>query len=237
MAHNHVVKFHSDDEFKRTAPKVILCGQGGVGKTCLTRQMKLGTFDTEPKTTAGMEFNAITTPSGKQLQVFDLAGQMRASAHNVVNFRGAHGVVVVGAVDDNETIDQMRHWLREIRVCWKTMHGVELPPDTPEGQRQPMPVCTFLVFNKIDRRPPSEEQEYHLRSLVEAHGCHGCFFTTATEHSNVVRMFEAVAEDVYTHSPPPPPGPPPAAAPPPSKCACSGGGKSAEPQGKLQRRR
>jgi small GTP-binding protein len=207
MSASHVVRPSENEHFRKRLPKIVVVGEACVGKTSLIQQMTRHEFKDALPATIGMEYSHVTaSDSGNQAHVWDLAGHMRASALNPQHLRGAQGVVIVGDLNNPTSItDGFKCWLREVRSVWSSVSGTSPPPDTEEGRRQEMPVRAFMVFNKTDVRNLTEDEKQTYSALVGAYGCHGCFFTSATNIDEVRHLFNTVINDVYKSAAPPPP--------------------------------
>lgn len=185
----------------RGAPKIVLCGEPGVGKTALVRTMLTGHFEQEITTTLGAEKVELTTDSNRTINLWDVAGQMLASANNTMVFRHAHAFIVVAALTDSGTIDAIRRWLLAIRYHYAKSTDTPVPPSSPPSSPEglpevPMPYPTYVVFNKRDLVEPTPEEKEAFRRSVKAWGCHDVFFTTAKEQADVRGMFTSVGDDV-----------------------------------------
>lgn len=114
--------------------KVVIAGDGGVGKTSLIRRYCTGMFQESRIMTIGVDFQIkIVEVEGKpiKLSIWDVAGQERFGAFRDSFYRGARAVALVYDVTDPLSLDNLTKWQREIaRVA---------------------PGCKFMVDgNKID---------------------------------------------------------------------------------------
>ncbi|WMV34559.1 hypothetical protein MTR67_027944 [Solanum verrucosum] len=81
--------------------KLLLIGDSGVGKSCLLlRFAKIRTVEQDGKTI--------------KLQIWDRAGQERFRTITSSYYRGAHGIIVVYDVTDQESFNNVKQWLSEI---------------------------------------------------------------------------------------------------------------------------
>nr|XP_029123116.1 GTP-binding protein YPTM2 isoform X2 [Elaeis guineensis] len=81
--------------------KLLLIGDSGVGKSCLLlRFAKIRTVEQDGKTI--------------KLQIWDTAGQERFRTITSSYYRGAHGIIVVYDVTDQESFNNVKQWLNEI---------------------------------------------------------------------------------------------------------------------------
>jgi len=125
---------------KKKTFKIIVIGDTGVGKTCLTYRFCSGKFPSTPTdATIGVDFREklITLDNNEQvrLQLWDTAGQERFRRSMVAHYyRNVAAVVLVYDVTRQSTFDALAHWIEE---C--TNHN--LHPDN---------VPMLIVGNKCD---------------------------------------------------------------------------------------
>ena len=96
---------------------MVLVGDSGVGKSCLLLRFADDTFSESYISTIGVDFRFKTlTVDGKivKLQIWDTAGQERFRTITSSYYRGAHGIIVVYDVTDQETFNNVKQWLQEI---------------------------------------------------------------------------------------------------------------------------
>ncbi|KAK2817616.1 hypothetical protein Q5P01_025807 [Channa striata] len=111
--------------------KLLLIGDSGVGKSCLLLRFAnvsnkgraslsslTGIGSTESYiSTIGVDFKIRTIElDGKtiKLQIWDTAGQERFRTITSSYYRGAHGIIVVYDVTDQESFNNVKQWLQEI---------------------------------------------------------------------------------------------------------------------------
>jgi small GTP-binding protein len=131
--------------------KVMITGEGAVGKTALVNRYTTGQFSTDYKTTIGSQFAvklAHISPAeseyaiGIKVQAWDVAGQARFKAVRKMYYSGGAGVILVFDVTRRRSFAELSKWVQEA--------------DESIGQR----VRFIVVGNKIDlpdRAVPSEE--------------------------------------------------------------------------------
>ncbi|TFG34062.1 GTP-binding protein [Candidatus Thorarchaeota archaeon] len=131
--------------------KLMVIGEGAVGKTTLVNRYVTGTFERDYKTTIGSQFAVklthISPPeadyaTGIKIQAWDVAGQARFKAVRKMYYSGAAGIIVVFDVTRRRSFTELSKWIQEA--------------DESIGTRVPM----LVVGNKTDlpdRAVPSDE--------------------------------------------------------------------------------
>ncbi|GAA5959698.1 hypothetical protein JCM8115_001301 [Rhodotorula mucilaginosa] len=97
--------------------KLLLIGDSGVGKSCLLLRFADDTYTESYISTIGVDFKIRTIElEGKtvKLQIWDTAGQERFRTITSSYYRGAHGIIVVYDVTDQDTFSNVKQWLQEI---------------------------------------------------------------------------------------------------------------------------
>ena len=134
--------------------KVVVLGEGAVGKTAVVTRFSHGFFRTDYKTTIGSQFAVknidIHTPGSERvtvkLQIWDVAGQSRFQILRPMYYRGSSGGVLVYDVSRRRTFIVLEEWLDEL---YKAV-----------GKKIPL----VLVANKTDLPDrvvePSEGKEF-----------------------------------------------------------------------------
>ncbi|XVF73533.1 hypothetical protein PTKIN_Ptkin12aG0209300 [Pterospermum kingtungense] len=97
--------------------KLLLIGDSGVGKSCLLLRFADDSYIESYISTIGVDFKIRTVEQdGKtiKLQIWDTAGQERFRTITSSYYRGAHGIIIVYDVTDQESFNNVKQWLSEI---------------------------------------------------------------------------------------------------------------------------
>ncbi|EMS52256.1 GTP-binding protein YPTM2 [Triticum urartu] len=97
--------------------KLLLIGDSGVGKSCLLLRFADDSYLDSYISTIGVDFKIRTVEQdGKtiKLQIWDTAGQERFRTITSSYYRGAHGIIIVYDVTDQDSFNNVKQWLNEI---------------------------------------------------------------------------------------------------------------------------
>ncbi|MHA1349143.1 MAG: Rab family GTPase, partial [Candidatus Odinarchaeia archaeon] len=137
---------------KRYVFKVIVIGDGFVGKTSLILRFTHNMFNEEYKKTLGTDFaikNFKVDDSSVKLQIWDLGGQEIFKDLRRVFYPGSKGALIVYDVTDRKSFENVRNWYNDIRSVAKN-------------------IPIILVANKIDLpREVSREEGINLAKSLK----------------------------------------------------------------------
>src|SRR5258708_13196498 len=108
----------SNDQANLPVYKVVVAGDGNVGKTSLVRRYCEGKFDESRVTTLGVDFQTKIVEVGGvpiKLSIWDVAGQDRFVSFRDTFYRGAHAVALVYDVSSPPSFFNLMHWRDEIQ--------------------------------------------------------------------------------------------------------------------------
>lgn len=97
--------------------KVVLVGDSGTGKSCISNRFVSNQFLQAHDTTIGVDFYVkMLELDGKKvkLQIWDTAGQERFRTIVPNYYRSSQGVVLVYDCTDRKSFDHLIDWLREV---------------------------------------------------------------------------------------------------------------------------
>ncbi len=154
--------------------KVVVAGNGNVGKTSLIRRFCEGKFEEARVATIGVDFQTQTVNlAGKtvKLSIWDMAGQDRFKIIRAGFYRGSRASALVYDVTEPETLESLARWRDEI------LEAVEHQP-------------FIVVGNKVDlERTQQPEQAQDFANSLQA----SYLETSALDGNGVSQFFEALA--------------------------------------------
>ena len=95
--------------------KILIIGESGVGKSSLLLRFTDDQFDPDQEATIGVDFKVkVIDNNGNKvkLAIWDTAGQERFRTITSSYYRGAHGIIVVYDVTDQESFNNVKQWLQ-----------------------------------------------------------------------------------------------------------------------------
>ncbi|KAJ9469942.1 Ras-related protein Rab-6 [Diplonema papillatum] len=177
----------SDDSVDHFQYKVLVLGDGAVGKTSLINRFCDGLFKESYKQTIGLDFfvKRVSLPGNVQttLQIWDIGGQQLGSRMLGNYLYGSHCIVLVYDITNLESFKNLEQWLEFVRECFRAREGEKKAPHIA------------LVGNKMDLN--------HLRAVkAEKHSSFAAdntmapFFVSAKTGDKINAMFTKVAADL-----------------------------------------
>lgn len=170
--------------------KILLTGDGGVGKTSLITQYIHGKIRPGYKATIGVDIfkKEVTTRSGERviLQIWDLSGQSRFGQIRSRFYAGADGQIVVFDLTNENTLHSIGGWVDEALLNLKNRVG-NLPK--------------IVVGNKVDLPEDQQISSLLIDSEVQPTGF-PYFRTSAVTGENVELIFTEIAEEIVKSSQP-----------------------------------
>lgn len=169
-------------ELRDILKKVVLLGDGAVGKTSLIARYVVNKFDNKYIATIGTKVSRkdlqIVRPNmiiNLRMMIWDILGQKEYSKIRSASLTGAQGLILVGDVSRVETIQNLdSFWLREV--------------DKAVGK-----IPTVLVGNKIDLTRNSVMVTTALESMGQKLGL-PVLLTSAKTGANVEQIFATLGD-------------------------------------------
>ena len=162
--------------------KVVIAGDGNVGKTSLVRRYCEGKFDTSRVATIGVDFQTHTVdlPSGQvKLSIWDMAGQERFRVVRGGFYRGSLAAALVFDITNPSSLTNLESWYQEIS---------EVAPNQK----------FIIIGNKIDlervQGPETAAQAYASRLSAPY------LETSALTGEGVSVLFETMATLAFSYS-------------------------------------
>ncbi len=154
--------------------KIILAGEGAVGKTTLINRFVTGSYSDDYKATIGVAIyskNVFIKDTEVNLQIWDIAGQALFRTFRTKFFTLATGAVLVFDVTVPVTLDRLHTWIEDI---------YQVTGEIP----------LVLLGNKVDLVNLKATNDYEIDEFVEQHpkiGSH--YLTSALTGENVEEAF------------------------------------------------
>jgi len=164
--------------------KVVLLGEGCVGKTSLMLRYVQDQFNDKHLTTIQASFlSKKLTVDGQRvnLAIWDTAGQEKFHALGPIYYRDANGAILVYDITDRDSFDRVQNWVKEL----KKMLG--------EG------IVLVIVGNKCDlerqRKVTLDEAEAYAKTVGAEH-----FSTSAKLNKGLKEMFLELTKKLLERS-------------------------------------
>ena len=163
--------------------KVILLGQGGVGKTSVIRRYVEKAFSHDYKTTVGSNFLlkrlVIDSATRMTMQIWDLSGQDSFREIRTQYFLYSHAAIMVYDLTRSETLSKLDKWYLDFK---------EKAGDVP----------LMLFGNKCDLT--NERAVNHETAEKKAREFNATYFeTSALNGQNIEEAFNTLAERIIEH--------------------------------------
>ncbi|CAH0401194.1 unnamed protein product [Chilo suppressalis] len=164
------------EEELEVALKVVIVGDGGVGKSSMIQRYCRGTFTRDYKKTIGVDFlerQIEIDGEDVRLMLWDTAGQEEFDAITKAYYRGAHACVLAFSTTDRDSFLALHSWkLKVENECG------EIP--------------TIIVQNKIDLMDQCVVGPDEAELVARALGCR-LMRASVKEDVNVGAVFRALA--------------------------------------------
>jgi len=164
--------------------KLIIAGDGGVGKTSLTNKFITGVFTDSTMITIGVEFfvkDLIVPELGEvRLQIWDFGGEERFRFLLPTYVRGANGVLFLFSITDMITLSHLDDWLGILRT-----YDENIP--------------IMLVGAKADLEHMRRVQRHEAIDVAKTRKCKGYVEVSAKTGLNVDNTFKTVSKLMWSY--------------------------------------
>jgi len=157
--------------------KVVLLGEGRVGKTSILLRFVRGEYSDKQQSTLQASYLDKKVSTGGQqcnLSIWDTAGQERFHALGPIYYRDADGALLVYDITDFESFTKVRKWVREL----KRIVGND--------------ISIVIAGNKIDleknRAVPEDDALRYAESVGATH-----IYTSAKQNKGLDECFNELA--------------------------------------------
>lgn len=153
--------------------KVVLLGEGCVGKTSLFLRFTKNEFNDEHETTlqASYQNKRINLPDGRRanLALWDTAGQERFHSLGPIYYRDSNGAILVYDITDKNSFTRVQNWVKELRK----MLGKE--------------IILVIAGNKCDLEKQRVVSQAEAEQYAKDVGAHH-FLTSAKQNKGITEM-------------------------------------------------
>ena len=170
---------------KRLNFKIIVIGDGGVGKTSLIKQFTKGKFQNDYVKTIGAQFSIyskIINGDNIRLIFWDIAGQNDFNFLRPTFYKDCNGAIIVYSLEENNlgerSFENLRKWYEDIlKFCRK--------------------IPTVLLANKADLIEEHNLNNNEIKEVVDKNSFLGYHITSAKTGQGVIDAFDALIEFLY----------------------------------------
>ena len=162
--------------------KIIVIGDSGVGKSCLTLKGTKNYFENYYSPTVGFEFFTFNIKVKDQvirLQIWDTCGQEVYRSLISSFYRNSSLAILVYSIDNENSFQNLETWLNEIKANGN--------PD----------IKVFLIGNKNDLEEKRKVTLEDAKSFNKEYGLNMFFETSAKTGFNAQKVFVEAANLLY----------------------------------------
>lgn len=164
--------------------KVVLLGEGCVGKTSLVLRYVEDKFNAKHITTLQASFlNKKINVDGKavRISIWDTAGQEKFHALGPIYYRSSNGAILVYDITDEDSFQKVKNWIKELRK----MLGAD--------------IVLAIVGNKIDLQKDRNVSQEMAESYAQSVGA-TLFETSAKNNVGVEDVFLSLTQQMIAAS-------------------------------------
>ncbi len=165
--------------------KVIIFGDGGVGKTTLTQRYLTGFFNEGSRLTIGVEFyikNLEIADKSVKLQIWDFGGEERFRFLLPQYCRGTSGGIFVYDVTQEATLHHLQDWLDVVR-----------------GNAPKIPI--LAIGTKADLELKRKVMKEEAVRIARSHKLSGFAEVSAKTGANINSVFETITRIMVNKTP------------------------------------
>jgi Ras-related protein Rab-2A len=162
--------------------KIIVVGDSGVGKSCLTMKGTKNHFEDFYSPTVGFEFftfNIRINDKNIKLQIWDTCGQEAYRSLITSFYRNSSLAIIAYSIDNQNSFNNIEAWLNEIKS--------QANPETK----------IFLIGNKADLDDLRKVDKETAEKFSKAHGFNFFTETSAKTGFNAQNVFIEAAKELY----------------------------------------
>jgi small GTP-binding protein len=165
--------------------KIVIIGDGGVGKTSLIKKFTKGTFEKDYIKTIGAQFSKFDKKINEDvinLIFWDIAGQIDFKFLHPLFYKESRAGIIVYSLEENdlgkESFAHIKNWYDELKkYCGD------------------IPVVVFA--NKVDLVSKNNLNELEIQNLVKDFNFLGHYTTSAKTGEGVIEAFNTIIEPLY----------------------------------------
>jgi small GTP-binding protein len=162
--------------------KIIVIGDSGVGKSCLTNKATKNVFEDSYNATVGFEFFSFNLKLNEKiikLQIWDTCGQELYRSLITNFYRNSSLAIIVYAINSKDSFENIEMWLRELRT-----HS------NPDAK-------VFLIGNKIDLENERKITREQGENFAKTNKLHLFLESSAKTGFNAKKVFIKAAKVLY----------------------------------------
>ncbi len=171
--------------------KIVVLGDGGVGKTAIIQHLLGKQFTSNYLLTIGVDISTYKLPyEGKtlKLQIWDLAGQVRFETVRNLYYNGARAAILVFDLTRHESFQSLLKWKNDLFLhAGKTIPIILLGNKSDLGSSEFEDKSTVQTF--LDEINTIYDKEYENNQLKVPYLC-----TSALNGTNIMKAFDKLGE-------------------------------------------
>ena len=162
--------------------KIIVIGDSGVGKSCLTNRATTNLFEDTYSATVGFEFLSFNVKINEKvvkLQIWDTCGQELYRSLITNFYRNSSLAIIVYAINSKDSFENIEMWLRELRT------------------HSNLDAKVFFILNKIDLENERKITREQGENFAKTNKLHLFLESSAKTGFNAKKVFIKAAKVLY----------------------------------------